>query len=69
MTLDTPDALLFDQTIGLASPQTSVHLGDTDPVDLRRARAVGILADPQYALDLLSRVREKGRNPPRVLVR
>ena len=54
MTLDTPDALLFDQTIGPSSPPTSVHFGDTDPVDLRRARAVGILADPQYALDLLT---------------
>ncbi|WP_162244501.1 HNH endonuclease, partial [Marmoricola sp. Leaf446] len=27
---------------------------DTDPLDVRRARAVGVLADPQHALDLLS---------------
>ena len=33
---------------------TSGPLGDTDPLDIRRARAVGILADPQYALDLMS---------------
>ena len=30
------------------------QLGDSDGVDVRRARAVGILADPQYALDLMS---------------
>ena len=30
------------------------QLGDTDQLDVRRARAVGILADPQYALDLMS---------------
>src|SRR6476620_5502722 len=53
MTLDTPDALLFDQTVTRLAGELS-QLGDTDPVDVRRARAVGILADPQYALDLLS---------------
>ncbi|MEO5652383.1 MAG: HNH endonuclease signature motif containing protein, partial [Marmoricola sp.] len=29
-------------------------LGDKDSLDVRRARAVGVLADPQYALDLMS---------------
>src|SRR6478735_1506715 len=53
MTLDTPDALLFDQTVGRIAGELS-QLGDTDPVDIRRARAVGILADPQYALDLMT---------------
>ena len=53
MTLDTPDALLFDQTVGRIAGELS-HLGDTDQLDVRRARAVGILADPQYALDLMS---------------
>ena len=53
MTLDTPDALLFDQTVSRIAGELS-QLGDTDPVDVRRARAVGILADPQYALDLMS---------------
>ena len=53
MTLDTPDALLFDQTVTRIAGELG-HLGDTDPLDVRRARAVGILADPQYALDLMS---------------
>ena len=53
MTLDTPDAELFDQTIRRIAGELGA-LGDTDSVDVRRARAVGILADPQHALDLLS---------------
>jgi hypothetical protein len=53
MTLDTPDAELFDQTIGRIAHELH-KLGDTESTDARRARAVGILADPQYALDLLS---------------
>ena len=57
MTLDTPDALLFDQTVTRIAGDLR-ELGDTEDLDVRRARAVGILADPQYALDLLS-----GREP------
>ena len=53
MTLDTPDADLFDQTIARIAGELG-SLGDTDDLDVRRARAVGILADPQHALDLLS---------------
>ena len=53
MTLDTPDALLFDQTLTRIAGDLN-ELGDTEDLDVRRARAVGILADPQYALDLLS---------------
>ena len=53
MTLDTPDALLFDQTVGRLAGELA-QLGDTDQLDVRRARAVGILADPQYALDLMT---------------
>ncbi|WP_027863269.1 HNH endonuclease signature motif containing protein [Marmoricola sp. URHB0036] len=53
MTLDTPDALLFDQTVGRIAGELR-SLGDSDQLDVRRARAVGILADPQYALDLMS---------------
>jgi hypothetical protein len=53
MTLDTPDALVFNQTVTILAAELAA-LGDTDPVDIRRARAVGILADPQYALDLLT---------------
>ena len=58
MTLDTPDALLFDQTLSRIAHELG-DLGDTDPLDVRRARAVGVLADPQFALDLMS-----GREPP-----
>src|SRR4051812_36480644 len=53
MTLDTDDALLLDQTVGRIAADLAA-LGDTDPLDTRRARAVGILADPQHALDLMS---------------
>jgi hypothetical protein len=53
MTLDTPDALLFDQTVTRVAGELR-DLGDTDQLDVRRARAVGILADPQHVLDLMS---------------
>jgi hypothetical protein len=53
MTLDTPDAFLFDQTVTRIASDLK-ELGDTEDLEVRRARAVGILADPQYALDLLS---------------
>ena len=53
MTLDTPDALLLDQTITRIAADLK-ELGDTETLDVRRAHAVGILADPQHALDLLS---------------
>jgi hypothetical protein len=53
MTLDTPDAELLDQSITRIAHDLR-ELGDTDPLDVRRARAAGILADPQHALDLMS---------------
>ena len=53
MTLDTPDAELFDQSVSRVAGDLR-ELGDNDTLDVRRARAVGILADPQYALDLMS---------------
>ena len=53
MTLDTLDAELLDQTIARIAGDLR-GLGDTDPLDARRATAVGILADPQHALDLMS---------------
>jgi hypothetical protein len=53
MTLDSDDAALFDQTLGRIAADL-MDLGDTDGRDQRRAKAVGILADPQYALDLMS---------------
>jgi hypothetical protein len=53
MTLDTPDALLLDQSVTRIAADLR-SLGDADSLDVRRARAAGILADPQYALDLMS---------------
>jgi hypothetical protein len=50
--LDRQDAEALDHTLTELASRLS-DLGDPDPLDLRRARAVGILADPQQALDLL----------------
>ncbi len=52
--LDRADAQRFDHTIATIAAKLSA-LGDNDGLDLRRARAVGILADPQHTLDLLAR--------------
>ena len=51
MTLDTPDALAFNETVTIIAAELAAF-GDTDPVDVRRARAVGIMADPQHALNI-----------------
>ena len=53
MLLDTRDAHLLDQTLNRVAHDLRT-LGDTDPHDVRRATAVGILADPQHALDLMT---------------
>ncbi len=53
MVLDTPDADLFDQSLTRIAAELRA-LGDPDGPDVRRARAVGVLADPQHALDLMS---------------
>jgi hypothetical protein len=53
MTLDTYDALAFDQTVGRIAGDLH-DLGDQGSLDVRRATAVGILADPQHALDLMA---------------
>jgi hypothetical protein len=50
---DALDATSFEQTI-TALAAALAALGDPDQVDLRRAKAVGVLADPQAALDLLT---------------
>src|SRR4051794_18093471 len=61
MQLDTLDALAFDRTLSRAAEALKA-LGDTDDLDVRRARAVGVLADPQKALDLLADGRDPGRS-------
>ena len=52
MSLDTADAEAFDRTVSDLAETLRRH-GDGDDFDVLRARAVGILADPQAALDLL----------------
>ena len=49
--LDTPDACALDHALDTVAT-TLGELGDGDRRDVRRARALGVLADPQYALDL-----------------
>ncbi len=53
MSLDTADALAFDHTI-TALAGTMKQLGHPGSLDVRRATGVGVLADPQRALDLLA---------------
>src|SRR4029079_16765745 len=50
-TLDTVDARALHQTITSLSI-TLGRLGDDSPRDVRRAKALGMLADPQAALDI-----------------
>ncbi|MGH3444983.1 MAG: hypothetical protein ACRDPB_06375, partial [Nocardioidaceae bacterium] len=50
---DTVDALAFDKTIGDIAEESRL-LGDDDTLDVRRAKAVGTIADPQSTLDLLN---------------
>ena len=61
MRLDTADAEAFDAAVARGA-QALGELGDDDPLDVRRARAVGVLADPQRALDLFAG-RDPGRTP------
>jgi hypothetical protein len=49
----TPDAAAFDQAVGEVAASLGA-LGDTDDLDVRRAKAIGVLADPQGALDLIT---------------
>ena len=49
---DALDAQSFDQAIGRIAEGLGA-LGDSDSVDQRRAKAVGVIADPQGALDLI----------------
>jgi hypothetical protein len=55
MTLDTADAVAFESAVARGAEALKA-LGDGDPLDIRRARAVGVLADPQRALGLFDGV-------------
>lgn len=62
MVLDTADAEPFDKTVSQIAAQLGL-LGDHDSLDIRRARAVGILADPLAALDLFADGETTRRTP------
>ncbi|MGI8577535.1 MAG: hypothetical protein ACR2KG_06360 [Nocardioidaceae bacterium] len=47
------DLAAFDKALDVVARALKV-LGDTDPAEQRRATAIGILADPQAALDLVA---------------
>ena len=53
MVLDEADLVAFDGVVGVMADQIGA-LGHGGSLDVRRAHAVGILADPQQALDLLA---------------
>lgn len=55
--LDTADALALDETISDLANALAAG-GDTEPVERRRATALGLLADPNAAADLLAGVGE-----------
>ena len=62
MTLDTQDAVAFDRAVARTA-EALKQCGDPDDLDIRRARAVGVLADPQRALDLLTGGSSQITNP------
>ncbi|NUR09581.1 MAG: HNH endonuclease, partial [Nocardioidaceae bacterium] len=49
--LDTLEAQALDETVSDLAVRLG-RLGDTSPLDTRRATALGMLADPQHVLDL-----------------
>jgi hypothetical protein len=53
ITLDTPDADRLQATIAALAGVLG-ELGSTDSLDVRRAKAAGMLGDPQAAADLLA---------------
>ncbi len=53
LVLDEADLVAFDSTVGLMADQIGA-LGHPGTLDVRRAHAVGIMSDPQKALDLLA---------------
>jgi len=53
MVLDEADTIAFDHTVSAMAAATGL-LGHPGSLDVRRAHAVGLLADPQAALDLLA---------------
>lgn len=65
--VDTPDALAFKDALRAKAEELKI-LGDESSEQVRMAKAVGILADSQYALDIAATVRaviEDGAAPRR----
>ncbi len=60
---DALDATAFEHTID-AIADTLAGLGDTDRKDVRRAKAVGVIADPQTTLDLSAGEQETDTGRP-----
>ncbi|MGN6722872.1 MAG: DUF222 domain-containing protein [Marmoricola sp.] len=63
MILDTPDAEALDASLSQVA-RILRDLGDHDDLDTRRAKAAGILANPQRALDLMNGVDHAPVRPP-----
>jgi len=60
----TPDAAAFEAAVHQVAGDLAV-LGSTSPEQVRRATAVGVLADPQLALDLHTAAAEAAADPTR----
>jgi hypothetical protein len=65
---EAPNAIWFDATIDRIADSLG-QLGDESPKDIRRAKAVGVIAQPQQALDLMQgeNVDRPGTRPQAVL--
>ena len=60
---DTPDAVAFDTALNQVAA-TLAALGNADSEQVRRAKAIGVLADPQGALNLQATAAEEGAQRP-----
>ena len=59
--LDTPDAHALDHALDTMAT-TLGQLGDSDRREVRRARALGVLTDPQYTLDLTRTAQQQAQD-------
>lgn len=65
MVLDTVDALAFDARLSEVA-EVLAAMGDTATLEVRRAKAVGVLADPHRALGLLAGDLDAASSTPRL---
>ena len=65
--LDTTDAANLDHTLNRVADALSAN-GDNDTRDIRRAKALGILASPERATELLATGTDNQRGLPRAVV-